>query len=259
MHDTADRIHPPTPQRRRQAREQGNVARSHDLTSAIILICGVATLAHFGTILAGQLSAMLQDQLGGRAWLTLSAADVAPHITRLAWGLAATLLPILALLTVAATLSQLAQSRFLIFPQRAIFDLQRINPAHGFTRLFSLDGGVRALYGILKLVAVAALTAWCAISNQASITMAAAGDLATLGGTLGSIVLWTTMKISALLLALGVADYAWQWWRHERTLRMTTQEIRDEQRAQGSTVTAQRRSARGQQTAQEQTQNVARV
>ena len=250
MSDTDDRIHPPTPHRRRQAREQGNVARSQDLSSAVVLLCAVATLTFFGTGLIGYLFTMLHNQLGGRAWLTLDAHDVTAHFTSLAWGLAGTLLPILALLTVAAAVTQLAQSGFLLFPERAAFDPQRINPVQGFARLISLDNALRTLLGLLKLSAVAALTAWCTISNQQSIMSAAGGDLPALGSTLSSVVLWTMLKIGGLLLVLGIADYAYQWWRHERSLRMTTQEIREEQRTlQGDPQTAARRNALRQQSA----------
>jgi flagellar biosynthetic protein FlhB len=204
---------------------------------------------------------MLQNQLGGRAWLTLDAADVSPQFGAIGWGLATTLLPILVLVSVAAVLSQLAQSGFLLFPQRAVVDPQRINPAGGLGRLLSLDGTLRAFLGVVKLAAVAALTVWCALTNHQSVATAAAGDLNTLGGTLGNALLGTSLKIGGLMLAFGVADYAWNWWRHERSLRMTTQEIRDEQRALNGDpqVAAKRRATRYQLSESGQAQAIARV
>ncbi|MCE9556294.1 MAG: EscU/YscU/HrcU family type III secretion system export apparatus switch protein [Planctomycetes bacterium] len=248
MSDSADRTHPATPHRRRQAREQGNVARSQDLGSAVVLLCGVATLTYFGAGLAGYLTTMLRDQLGGKAWLTIHASDVTSHMASLTYGLAATLLPILALLMVAGAITQLAQSGFLLFPERSVFDAQRINPAQGFARLFSLDNVMRTLLGLIKLAAVAALTAWCTLDNQQSITAAAGGELSQLGSSLVNVVLWTCLKIGGLLLSLGIADYGYQWWRHERSLRMTTQEIREELRSlQGDPQTAARRKGLRQQ------------
>lgn len=242
MSDSADRTHAATPHRRRQAREQGNVARSQDLGSAMVLLCGVATLTYFGAGLAGYLKTMLRDQLGGKAWLTIQASDVTSHLASLTYGLAATLLPILALLMVTGAVTQLAQSGFLLFPERAPFDAQRINPAQGLARLFSLDNVMRTLFGLIKLAAVAALTAWCTLGNQEIITAAAGGELSQLGTVLINVVLWTCLKIGGLLLALGLADYGYQWWRHERSLRMTTQEIREELRTlQGDPQTAARR------------------
>ena len=250
MGDTADCTDAATPHRRRQAREQGNVPRSQDLGSAMVLLCGVATLTYFGAGRASYLKTMLRDQLGGKAWLTIQASDLTTHLASLTYGLAATLLPILALLMVAGAVTQLAQSGFLLFPERAPFDAHRINPALGIARLFSLDNVMRTLLGLVKLAAVAALTAWCALDNQQTITAASGGELSQLGSVLANVVLWTCLKIGGLLLTLGIADYGYLWWRHERSLRMTTQEIREELRTlQGDPQTAARRKGKQRQVA----------
>lgn len=228
----------------------------------MVLLCGVATLTYFGAGLAGYLTTMLRDQLGGRAWLTIHASDVTSYMASLTYGLAATLLPILALLMVAGAVTQLAQSGFLLFPERVPFDTQRINPAQGFARLFSLDNVMRTLFGLVKLAAVAALTAWCTLDNQETIMAAAGGELSQLGSVLATVVLWTCLKIGGLLLVLGAADYGYQWWRHERSLRMTTQEIREELRTlQGDPQIAARRKGMRQQLSASTTptQTVSRV
>ena len=65
----------PTPHRRQQARQEGHVAKSHDLGSAAMLLLGLAVLVTLGGSLAGFLADYCRNQLGGRPWLAADAAS----------------------------------------------------------------------------------------------------------------------------------------------------------------------------------------
>jgi flagellar biosynthesis protein FlhB len=230
MSESAERNHPATPLRRRQALEQGHVARSHDLISACLTLCGIAAISVLGAGLVGSLTAMLREQLGGRAWLTVDSREVAGHLVGLALGVAGALLPILAIMLSAAALLHVVQARFVLFPQREWIDPQRLHPGRVWSRILSLDSPLAALLGLAKVLAVGALAAWCGMQQHDAVVKASANDFSQLGTQLSSIVMASMVKVGGLLLALGGMDYAYRWWRHERSLRMTGEEIRSEVR-----------------------------
>src|SRR5262245_54471249 len=123
-----DKTHEATPYRRQKAREEGQVVRSQDLASAGLLIAGLLILWYFGDSLADFFGRLAADQLGGEAWLAIDSQTAAHQTAALAWRLAIGVLPLLALLMLAAILAQMGQFGFLYLPQKLALDWQRINP-----------------------------------------------------------------------------------------------------------------------------------
>ena len=131
-------------------------------------------------------------------------------------------------LMLVAFLAGAIQTRFLFtfYPLR--FDWQKVNPVSGFKRMFSvmtLWDGTRAvlkasLVGYVGFVTLK--TGWDAV--LATSTM----DVRTGASTLGSVGLGLLWRCVVVLLLLSAIDYAIQWWRVERNLRMTRQEVKDE-------------------------------
>jgi len=231
MSEASERTHAATPHRRRQALLQGHVARSHELVSAGVTIGGVAALLLLGASLIGTLVSMLRDQLGGEAWLTADSGMVSSHLIGLLLNVAAAVVPILVVVVTTSALVNLIQAKFVLLPERAWIDPQRLHPGLGWARMLSLDTVVPALLGLIKLASVGGLTIWCVLDQHGRLINAAAGDLWQLGSALAEVVLGTTLKMGGLLLALAALDYGYRWWRHEQSLRMTVDEIRNEQRA----------------------------
>ena len=144
----------PTPHRRQQARQEGHVAKSHDLGSAAMLLAGTAVLMMLGGGLVGFLADYCRNQLGGPPCLTLDTESVVSHGTTTLWALGRYLLPILGLLCLAGVAVNVLQIGFLFLPQRLAFDLTRLNPLQGLRRIFSAAGVVQLGFGIFKLLVV---------------------------------------------------------------------------------------------------------
>ena len=72
-----EKSHDPTPHRRQQAREEGHVVNSQDLSSATLLLGGLLVLLYCGAALVEFLGRLLSNHLGGEAWLV--ADDSAPR------------------------------------------------------------------------------------------------------------------------------------------------------------------------------------
>jgi len=162
---SGDKSQEPTPHRRQQAREEGQVARSQDLGSAVLLLAGLLILLMLGRQLAEFFGLYSTKQLGGEAWLTADLNFAVNQWTSTVSTLAKFLLPILGLVMLAGILSNLMQVGFLFLPDKVAFDLSRLDPLKGLGRIFSLSNGVHLLFGIFKISVIAGV-AYVRLWNQ---------------------------------------------------------------------------------------------
>ncbi len=225
-----DKSQEPTPHRREKAREEGHIPQSHDLASAVVLLAGTLGLIVAGGQLITLLAQYSRQQWEGAAWLTLDVDRVAAHWQGVLNLLGAGLLPILGLVLLAAIAIHLAQSGFLFLPAKVLPDPGRISPLRGLQRIFSMANLVRLVLGLLKLLVIAGVAVWALWAQKERILGLALLDEFQIAAYLGELVPLTILKIGGALLVLALADYGYQYWKHEQDLKMTPQEVREELR-----------------------------
>jgi len=225
---SGDKTQEATPHRRRQAREQGQVARSQDLGSAVLLLLGLVCLLLLGGGLIEYLGHYTRGQLGGAAWLKADGQFVISQWTATLLALARYLLPIMGLLFVGAVLVNMLQVGVLFLPQKLAPDLTRIDPIKGFGRVFSLAGVMRLCFGIFKIAVIAGVALASLYGERETILGLSGLAVPEIGRYLLEILLWTSLKIGLALLALAILDFGFQRWKHEQDIRMTAQEVREE-------------------------------
>jgi len=249
--DSDEKSLDPTPRRRQQMREAGQVAHSHELTSAAVLLGGLAVLIFTGGGIVEHLTQLLRDQLGGQAWsdwLETDAADpqqlAAEQWSELVAGLGRVLLPGLALLAMGAAGASLVQTRFLFMPGRALGDFSRINPLAGLGRLFSWTSIGRLSVGLAKVSIIVAVAAACLVPRRHELLSLTGLELSHLGTLAWQLCLDTCLKIGLAVATLAALDYAYRRWKLERDARMTPQDMREEMRhLQGDPQLVARRRA----------------
>jgi len=212
----SDKTEAPTPRRREEARKQGIVPRSAELTGAAVLFAGTL----FGVLLFPS----WLDSLSSAMNALLVRGDWSPLVRDVM------LKPLLfvAGLMLVAFLAGAIQTRFLftLYPLR--FDWQKVNPVSGFKRMFSLMtlwDGTRA---VLKAAFVGYVGFVTLKAGWDAVLATSTTDVRTGASTLGSVGLGLLWRCVVVLLLLSAIDYAIQWWRVERNLRMTRQEVKDE-------------------------------
>jgi flagellar biosynthesis protein FlhB len=218
----------PTPHRRQQARQEGHVAKSQDLGSAIMLLLGIGVVLTLGGGLAGFLVNYCRSQLGGEALLTIDAETVASQWNATLWALGRYMLPILGLLCLAGIAVNVLQTGFLFLPQKLSFDASRISPIRGWQRIFSVNGIVHLGFGLFKLIVVFTVAGVVLYNQRESLLGLVALAPQELAGRMVNLILWTAMKIGGALFVLAILDYGYQRWRYEQDLKMTPQELREE-------------------------------
>jgi flagellar biosynthetic protein FlhB len=225
---TGDKSQEATPHRRQQAQEHGQVARSQDLSAALLLVVGLAALVMLGGGLATYMAGVARRRLGGDAWLSADVSFITAAWKTTWLELAVSFLPLLGLLMLAGIVTSLAQTGLHFLPEKVQPKLSHLDPIQGLQRIFSLAGAVRLAFGMLKVLIVTAVAYFCLADRWQSILAMTGMDVLPMGGLMSELVLWTGLKIACALLLLAVLDYGFQWWKQEQDLRMTPQEVREE-------------------------------
>lgn len=221
-----------TPHRRQQAREKGQVAYSQDLGSALLLLVAAVLLRMFGPAIVDAGAEVMQRRLGTVEMLRSDPGVMLSQLGDSGWALAATLLPIMGLLLLAAVAASVFQVGVLFVPSKVAPDFSRLSPMQGLKRIFSVTGAAKLGFGLFKVLVVAAVSAAVLWARAADVLGAGALPLAECGQLLASITLDTLFWVGAALLILALADYALQKWKHEQDLKMTHQEIKEEMKNQ---------------------------
>lgn len=226
-----NRTEKPTPKRRDEARKKGQVARSADLNAAIVLMAGIAMLALTGPSILRSLEEVVVTGLARAG--TPEAAETAGLEGLASWAgssLAKTVGPIALVMAVAALAANVAQVRFRLTPQAAAPSLRVLNPLTGLKRIFGPHGlfeGAKAIVKTSVVGAVAFLIVGPAIPQLAALVGLPPEALLD---ELAGIVLGLSVRVGAAFLVVAIVDYLWQRFRHERSLRMTKDEVRREAR-----------------------------
>ena len=220
--DYGDKTEAPTLRRRQEARGDGRIARSADLTAALILLAGLLLLQTTGPRLAMSLKALVASLLSQNLTDLSPAALLGPMKD-----VGSAMLPILIGLFVAAIVCQLLQVGFFF---RLKLHADRLDPAKNVEQMFSGRSVVQLLMGGAKVVLVGCVVYTIAKSlapRLAGMSVIAPDAMLSAGGSVvGSLML----RMTLLLIALGAVDFFYQRWQHERDLRMTRREVLDELR-----------------------------
>ena len=240
MGDDQEKTEDPTEQKRREAREQGQVAKSADVTAAAVLGAAAALLWVGGTGLAEDLAGLLAASFAV-VTPTLSASDAAARGKEIAELLTNSLLPGLLGMALAAAAGMLGQFGVLLSPQALSPKWSRVNPISGFGRLLSMRAVARLGGGVAKLLVLVGVSglvvsAWL----PDLIGLVGAGPSAILGRihrAIAELAAW----LAGALAALALSDYLFQRWQHEKDLKMSKQQVRDEQKNQDGDPTVKNR------------------
>ena len=229
-----DKTEAATPRRRQEAREQGNIARSPDVSSAALLVGGMVLLRTFGRGVINALATVTHDMLSAASLANVDPrdGDGGAAIGRALTSVGVSLVPLLGGVVGVLLVANVAQTGLHFNVARLQPKFAVLNPAAGLGRLFGGGQGfVQLAQSTLKLVLVGGI-AYSAVAGRIGpivqsqeLTFKQAFALA------GDVMFAIALRIGVLLLVLSVGDYVWRRYRIEQQLKMTKQEVKDEMRS----------------------------
>ena len=225
-----ERTEQATPKKLADARKKGKVARSREFVTTAVMITGSAALLFGGQHLGEMLVALMHISFAADRTQLLDSGFMLAQFGSAGLMAVTSLLPLFAVLAAAAMLASVALGGWSFAVSSLALKAERISVTKGIKRIFSVRGLVELLKALAKfaLIAVAAAfwLAWL-YGDLRSLSYENPGQALLHSGVL---CLRSLLALSLVLLVVAAVDVPFQLWQHRKNLRMTRQEVRDEQK-----------------------------
>jgi len=223
-----ERTEPASPRRLEQAREEGNIARSPELSAFAVVVAALGALWFQGDAVLSGLKRLTARGLSLDSTTLREPAAMMARLYELTTDALVISAPLLVVTVIAALLAPLAIGGWSFVPTAALPKFSRINPVSGFARLFSMRGLTELGKALLKaglIGGVAALVLWRA---KDSLLALAGQPFETALASAGTLVMVSVLSIAAVMSAIAAVDVPLQLWQYARNLRMTREDVKRE-------------------------------
>lgn len=241
--DAGDKTEAPTPRRRTEAREQGNIAKSQDLSTAVALLAIITLLDWYGPNLIGAMKVTMERLLSPESLGDYSPQGVEPQLVLAVRVIGGAMAPLLLGVLLVAVLVNMAQVGLFFSTKRLQPNLAALNPLKGLNKLFKgRDNLVQMGMNVVKLAMIIAVAYSAVDARVGQILSTQQIEFLQIFGLGAQVIYSISLRIGMVLLLLAILDYAWHRWKIEQELKMTKQEVKDEmRRMEGDPKIKQRR------------------
>ena len=223
-----ERTEKATPRRRQKAREEGRVARSQELSSAVILCLGVVTLYLVGPLLVDQLKDFM-------AYIFSEAPNIHTDFDSVQALMSSNILtfffllgPLMIVLVLIAYGINVLQVGILFTGKPLAPKMDKLNVVNGIKRLFSSRSLFALVRDVVKLLLIGTIGFMSIKSQIDTFFTMSDQSVAVFAAAMGKMALKTTLQIGVVILFLALLDYGYQKYDFEKTIKMSKQDIRDE-------------------------------
>jgi flagellar biosynthetic protein FlhB len=230
-----DKTEKPTPKRLDEARKKGQVARSTDLTSAILLTGATLIMGYWGAHTFEQLEASFVQQyqymlvdLAGPA----TTSDIMTLFIDMLFKIGIILLPFFGMGLILAVAANVAQNKPQFSMEAISPKIDKLNPVNGFKRIFSMRVIVETAKSLLKMAVIGGCGTAIIMANQHFILALTSTTPLVAINKIISVIGSIAGTACAIFLVMGFADLFYQRYEHEKQLKMSKQEVKDEHKNQ---------------------------
>lgn len=224
-----ERTEKATSKRRDDERKKGNVPKSQDLIAISALIASFYALQSFGSIIIENLQKAVFVFFEMGATLKYLATDNIFQIAAQAMITIGTCIaPMLAVSIFVAVALTMLQTKLLVSKEAFKFKASKMNPINGLKKMFSLRGLVELVKSAVKLSVVMYIVYSQYVQYIPRFARLMDMDLLAAVSLIGEFVMSLINSAAAIFLIIAVADYLYQRYEYEKSIRMTKQEIKEE-------------------------------
>lgn len=226
--DRDQRTEQATPKRLEEARRKGQVPRSRDLNGAAVMLAGGLGLYALGGVMGGRIAAMMRDAFQFSRADAFDPGRMSGALSGAAWQTLLAALPVLGLLFAAALLAPLVIGGWNFSAEALAAKWDRLDPLQGFKRIFSLNGVFELLKSLARFAVVAGVGLLVMWHESGALLALGTAPLHLAIGQAFELAGITLVALAASLVLIAAVDVPFSLWQHQRQLRMTKQEVRDE-------------------------------
>ena len=223
-----ERSEQPTAKRLTEARKKGQVARSRELNTLLVMLASALALWLLSGPAMSGMTSLFSEALSPSGDVLKQAELVPTHLMHVLLSALTLITPFLAI-TVVAALAGPALMGGLLFSADAIaFKADKLDPIKGLGRVFSTKGLIELVKALLKFFLVLGVAVL--IYKYLERDVMALITLDVMEGIVrsGNMIMIALVLLSATLVLIAAIDVPYQLWSHNKQMRMTKQEIKDE-------------------------------
>ncbi|NLQ16549.1 flagellar biosynthesis protein FlhB [Marinomonas sp. M1K-6] len=210
------------------AREKGNIARSKDLSSALLLVVAAATIYATGMLLVRDLAALFDFNFSVEREDVFDLSRMVFHLYGSVASMMNSMVLLMSVLAAAGVIGSIALGGLNFSWEPLTPKLSKMSPIAGLKRMFSVQSLVELLKAIAK-VSLVGVVAYLVLRYFLPETLGLTFQPIALSIAHGvDIVIWSFVFVSLALVLIAAIDVPFQVWSHKEKLKMTKQEVKDE-------------------------------
>jgi flagellar biosynthetic protein FlhB len=223
-----DRTEAATGKQLEKAREKGDVPRSREAATCLLLLLGGAGVWLFSGGLYQSLGRLMVATFSFEREMAFDPALLSDHLSGYALDVLISMAPIAGLMIAAVFISPMLLGGFLFNGGALIPKFSKLNPVKGFTNMFSLNSLVELGKASAKAILVGSV-AWWVISSEMDAMMGLGVESpSTSAAHLGALLWHAFLAMVCVLIVIAAVDVPYQAWKYAKKLRMTKEQVKQE-------------------------------
>lgn len=228
--DQETRTEAPSGKRLEDAANKGQVAYSQELTQSVLLLSGLGLVTACGGGVFIALQEVLRQNLAHAPRGDFDITTAGETIRGIIQRVSPTVIPMLAGLVLSAAFISYYQVGLRLRSEVLTFDLNRMNPVSGMSRLFSGRALVQLAISLGKLSIILGIVYASSGDLISQVVQLGRAPLRASYGTGTTLAFSLLLRVALATLLVGVSDLFYQRWKHTRDLMMTKEEVKEEHR-----------------------------
>ena len=223
-----ERSEEPTGKRLDEARKKGQVARSRELNTFLVVVGSLCFVWLTGRALIDAIYKLTTQLLSPEGELLSNPLLLAPYLGASIQSGLILVLPLLIMTVLLALVGPSIMGGVVFSLEAVAFKLEKLDPIKGLSRMFSVKGLVELVKALLKFFLIAGIAILLFLQSQSEILALARLDVTEGLLRAGEIIIWVALCAALSLAIVAMIDIPYQIFDHNKQLKMTKQEVRDE-------------------------------
>jgi flagellar biosynthetic protein FlhB len=226
--DSGEKTEDPTAKKLSDARKKGQIARSKDLGTMFVLIGSAAALMLLGNSLVAALSKMMTRQFSFSRSEAMDVNALFQVVSDSIWSIATPFLWIHIIIVIAAFIGNTLLGGMSFSWEAMAPKVSKLSPLAGFKRMFGVQAYVELVKSILKFFVVF-ISAYLLLTSLFDQILTLSTETIPINfGHSVTLLLWMFLALGLSIGIIVIIDAPYQIWNHNRELKMTKQEVKDE-------------------------------
>lgn len=230
--DGQEKSEPASAKRLQEARQRGQVSKSIDVTTAVILLFGTITFLIFGGPMIDSLKEFMKETFRGISTIQITQSNIITHFKSLLLFLASILLPILTLIFIVTLATEISQTGIQLATKKFTegAQLKQLkNPFSGLKKIFFSSRSFFELGKSIAKILVLGFVAYTVLDDNAIFTLSLVQmSFYEIAEHMARVTFELMIKVGLVYILIAVVDYFYQKYKFKEDMKMTKQEVKEE-------------------------------